>query len=698
MKGATATIAGVPIKGAVGWAIQPGTAPFLTTVTVDRDGLDDPSSLMGKPTTLSAEGIGGKWSVGGVYVVDYAPGTDPYNWTLTLADKRYWWPRTHVLRRYNVRRRTGSRRLLREGFPTQLPGGVDDVAFELATLYEPGRKWTARDAIVDVVTVLDGAPPIPAEIPTRDIPLDDVEIDDDGATALGRLLRHVSGCAVYIDEMGVTRFFDETDKAAAAALLRKMGQPVVGKGIADAVSYAGIRPPWVDVLFSIEQELKFTSVDEGGAYSRRSDRTKFLENVLQVTDETLVVAGRTVTRGTWITFDEAFAAWGSFSSKNAAGATMTLGNITHAKVQQLWMGGGLERVYTSIGQAIPEANWTPRIREIRKHYRQTYRISPYWMNRIRLIRGERVAIIDPETGTRAPARVIADYAVMPSVRGRFFDPQLQGYILNVTDVYSDSLSAAGYAPATVEIVAPDLGIFHLSYEAGPNNLLSEVFPCAFEEPIPQGNFKKGAKVNVFGDGTQVKGVRSIFLASGHRVAVVLTAIPSAPNSNDQLYRFRVKSGDVPFKVGECAGRGWEIRLGSDFATARMAWTDAAETLIDKVFGVPQNPVPGVRPTYAAGDALESAGLLVDSAEVKALAKAAAASVYSQLLDRVAGTQADGPDDTRHPTGNATMIVHGIDAGGEINTLVRFDKTSGRLDPQTFIPAEVRRRLMRQVQP
>jgi hypothetical protein len=701
VKGAGATINGIPIKGAVGWAIQAGTVPFITSVIVDRNGLDDPGTIMGKPVKLSAEGIGGSWEVSGVYVIDYAPGGDPYNWALTLADKRYFWPRSHVMRRYNVRRRTGDRRLLREGFPTQLPGTVDDFAFELSTLYAPGTLWDPITALRDVVSILDdGKTPDIAGIPARSVPLEDVEIDEDGATALTRLLRHVPGAAVFIDENGSTRFFDETEKAAASALLRKMGAPVVGKGIADEVRYDGIRPAWVDVLFSIEQELKFTSIDEGGAYSRRGSKSKDLENVLQVTDETLTLAsGRVVTRGTWITMDEAFAAWGSFSRKDARGVVASLGNITHAIVRKYWFGGRLESVYGSLGQAIPEANWVPRIREIRKHYRQTYRITPYWMTRIRSIRAERVAIIDPETGTRAPARVVANYAVMPSMRGRFFDPSLQGYILNVNNVYSDSLAAAGYAPATASILAPDLGIFHLAFETGPNNLLSEVFPCAFEEPIPQGNFAAKVGRNVFGDSTMVKGVAPISLAATHKVAVVLTAVPSAPNSNDQFLRVRINPGDVPLAVGACSGRGWEIRVGPGAGTtARMAWTDAAETLIDKVFGVPQNPSPGTKPTYAGGDALANAGLLMDSAEVRNLALAAAASLYSQMVDRVAGAHASRADTSLAPIGNATAVVHGIDADGAINSIVRFDKTSGRLDVPTFVNNDTRRKLMRMVQP
>lgn len=697
MKGASATIDGVPIKGAAGWAIQAGTLPYMATFTVDRDGMSNPADLMGKPMTLTAEGIGGTWSVAGLYLVDYAPGSDPYNWSITLADKRYWWPRKAVVRRYNMRRRTGSTRLLREGFPTQLPQGVDDVAYELATLKTPGETWKAKDALLDIITILDGTPPVPDKIPTRNVPLDDVELDDDGAGAVTRLLRHIPGCAVYVDATGTTRFFDETD-GSAADVLRAMGDAVVGKGIAEAVDYSGIRPTDIDALWTMEVELKFTSIDEGGTYSTRGNTTKYLENVLQVTDETLVVAGRTVTRGTWITFDEAFAAWGSFAAKNGVGAASSAGNISHEMVRSLWFGGALERMYTQLGALKPDANWLPRIREIRKHYRQTYRISPYWMNRIRSLRAERVAIIDPETGTRAPARVVCNYAVAPSVRGILFSPATQGVVLNVTDVYSDDLATAGYAPATVSILSNDLGILHLSFETGVNNILAEVFPCAFEEPIPQANFAAKAAVNIFGDGTHVRSVAPARLASNHKVAIVLTAVPSAPNSNDQLYRHRVSAGASPLAPGTCRGKPWEVRMGSGIATARFAWSDRFESMIDKVFGVPQNPMPGVAPTYAGGDALAGAGLLVDKDEIVNLSKATAAAVYAQLVDRIVGTQAGPPQADLNPTGSATAILHGIDANGPINTLVRFDRTSGRLDPQTFIDNNTRRKLFRMVQP
>jgi hypothetical protein len=696
---AGATIGGVIIKGAAAWAIQPGTAPFQTVVHVDRDALPDPTRLMGrsKPQRLVVEGVGGRWEVDGVFVVDYAPAGDPYNWALTLADRRYWWPRDHILRRYNIRRRTGSMRLLTEGHPVLVPEAVSDFGYELATLLSPGKRWEPLDALKDVLTILDGSAPDHG-VTARTVPMDDVELDDDGASAVTRLLRQMPGTNCYVSAAGQTALFDETDRAAAEQVLRAMGSPVVGKGIAAGVVYAAIRPKGINALLTVEQEVKFTSLQDGTSYSTRGSTAKYMENVMEVTDLSLTLTtGRVVARGTWITVQEAIDAFGGISGTNADGKAFSFPKLTVALIRQLWFSNF--RNYIGAAASVAGVDWVQRIASIQKHFRQTYRISPYWMNRIRVIRAERVAIIDTENGTRAPAFVTQNYAINFNQRGMNFASQNQGIVVNTTNAYNDSLPLAKAAPFSVSILNMDLGILHLSAQTDMQGYATSFLPSALEATPQMAPSLKDK--NPWTDGTVLQGANPAMLAETHRVAIVLTCVPSAPNSNDQLFRVKVTPSDVEssfsLPVGACDGPEWEVRIGPGIATARFAWNDDFEDLIDKSFGVPTNPTPGVRPTYKNGDALAAANLLVDAKEVKDLAKAAAASIWSQMTDRVVGTQAGPADDSLHPTGNATIVVHGIDGDGAINSLVRFDRISGRLDVAAFLSNDVRRKLMRMVQ-
>lgn len=706
----SATIAGVVILNApdVSWEESVGETPYTTAVVVAERDAQRLRAIVGSPTTLSVNGEGdtGSFSVQRVYVIDEQPTAHPDMVAFTLADKRWLWQRSHVLRRFNVRRRTGNRRLLTEGFPVEIPGDVADYAYETATLLNGTTPWTAAQILLDVLSQVDGEEPDPAGMPTRQTTVENVEIDDAGGDAVGRALDFMPGAAVYVGLDGRTRFIDETDLRLAQTVLRKFGAPVVGMGLAAPVSYAGVRPKWVDVLFTIEQELKFTSREEGGSYATRGDKSKYMENVLPVPDLTLQVGGRTVTRGTWITVDEAFTAWGAPTAGAGAGAGAAGVNtaayaLTHTIVRQLWHGGRLEAVYTDLGKIVADADWAARIRAVRQHYRQTYRISPYWMARIRSLSAERVAIIDPENGVRAPAFVTADYAYAPSVRGRWIDRNQQGIVVNVS-AYSDSLAAAKQAPATVQILDEQLGILHLSYSTDALGLWEQVYPCKFASPIPQMNFGRGKDSGVTTDGAVYEGAAPVALSDNHRVAVVITAVPSAPNTNDQLYRIKVTpkgATAVGPEVAGGSGPSWAIRVGPGITTARMAWSDAMESQIDRAFGAgPEFLSRGAQPTYQAGDALAGAGLLVDSREVERVAQAMAASLYSGMADKIVGQVAGDLDPSIVPIGNATAVVHSLGPDGALNTLVRFDRRAGRIDSSALLDNATRRLLFRQVQP
>lgn len=705
-----ATIDGIPILTStpVAWALTAGSQPYQTAVAVAKKAVKNPDDLVGKKTTLSVSGDKDGFTAS-CYILGVTQGAHPETLLLALSDKRWLWPRTHVLRRYNVRRKTGNRRLLTEGVPQALTLTVDDYYYEVATLHRKKERWTIETAIRDVLGSVDDGPIETGGVKFLDVPFENVEVDDPGDAAIDRIRSLASGLNVYVALDGTTTLIDETDLASATAALRQFGDPVVGRGIAAKTNRAGIRPAYVDVLFSVEQELKFVNVTEGDTYSRRANTEKYIENVVQVPDITLTLAdGRVVTRGTWITVDEAFAAWNSSrASFPAPGAGIDLSGYqwSHDTVQTYWLEGHLEQIFTAIGTVSGSRNdEMARLAAIRHCYRTTYRISPYWMNRIAHLFPYRVAIIDEENGTRAPARIFANYAYSPSVRGVFADPSKAGWILNEDGIYSDSLAACGFSPATLSIEDEQLGIVRFNFQLASTNIWQQVYPCLIGNP-PAADYRKGKTSPVVTGGAVYGSVANApRLASGHKCGFVLTASPSAPNSNDQLYRVRVtaaEAGGMGIHSTPATGPGMEVRVGigsTAAGVARFMWSDDSERFIDEFFGKSSDGTGG-RPSYAAGAALERAGLLIGADETHQIAKSIAAAVYSSLTDRVVGTQAMRLGKaTLKPTGNLVEVVFGIDSQGAMNTTGNFNPTAGRVDVTSLLSADVRRKLLRLAQP
>lgn len=706
---ARATIDGIPILTStpIAWSLVAGTQPYQTVLAVAKKAVRDPAALVGKKTSLVVTGDKDGFTAA-CHIIGVTQGAHPQVLLVTVADKRWLWPRRHVLRRYNVRRKTGNRRLLTEGVPKSMTVTVDDYYYELATLHQKTKTWTIEAALRDVLGTVESGETLDAGgVRFREIPFENVEIDDPGDAAIDHVRALSSGLNVYVALDGTTTLLDETDLEGATKVLRQFGDPVVGKGIAATTARAGVRPAHVDVLFSIEQELKFTSADEGSTYAR--DKTlKYIENVVEVPDVTLTLAdGRVVTRGTWITVDEAFAAWNaSRAAFPAPGAGIDTSGWTwsHETVQVLWL-FGLEAIFTGIGEVSGERNdEAARVAAIRSCYRTCYRIAPYWMNRIHHLFNYRVAIIDEENGTRAPARIFANYAYSPSARGVFADPSKAGWILNESGVFSASLAACGYSPATLAIVDEQLGIVRFNFHLTSASLWQTVYPCLIGNP-PAADFRKGKTSPVVTGGAVYGTIANApRLSATHNAGFVLTASPSAPNSNDQLYRVRVTAGEVGsmgISATPANGPGMEVRVGlgaTAAGVARFAWSDDAERFIDAMFGK-NDPGTGGEASYSNGAALERAGLLVGSDETQQIAKSIAAAVYSSLTDRVVGTQAMRLGKaTLKPTGNLVEVVFSVDGQGAMNTTGNFNPTAGRVDVTSLLSADVRRKLLRLAQP
>lgn len=683
----------LPADVSVVWEFRYGVDPYTTSLHVAAEDETAAVALIGKPTTL----VLATRTIREVYVLSVEPGPIPELRRVTIADVRWKWNRQHVRRDYNSRIRSGDRRLVREGVSDEVREIAEKVVYRQASLKDGTTPWEGPAVLADVLELVHGKAAVTAW-KRAGPPIEDLHLDDPGDAALARAMEACPGASPWIDEDGDVQWADTLDQAGAAAALAGAAPPAVGWGLAGLSRLAGIRPANVNVLFSIEQELRFDSVDEGGAYAP-TKTSRYLENVAPIPDATLTMAdGRVLVRGTYVTFEELFAAW-NLTTVARPGKRVQPLPLSHDAVQRGWF--GLEWLYTSVGVGVSSAtdDWTARIQCIRNHYRLTYRISPYWSNRMLSLRANRVGIFDPVTQSRSPALVFCDYTIDPTAHGAYSDAGLQ-HSLMVVDGYNSSLPLAKQAPATVSIVDQDLGIVRLNFGSDTYGLFATKFPCAIEHG-PALDFRKEqtqalALGTVYGTGVGGGG-EGARLAANHKVGIVLTAVPFGPNSGDQLYRVKVSAGEAASLVPgaePASGPDWDLRVS--LTTARFMWRDEDETNIDKVFGR-DTDTPSKKPTYPASK-LEAAGLLVDGEAVKAVARAAAAALYSTLVDRISGAHGYKAQGSVYPVGNLVGTRLEAHPDGAFMLALRFGGQTQRLDVFQLLDAGTRRALFGLAQP
>jgi hypothetical protein len=172
------------------------------------------------PLTLEMEGI----KFAQLWCIGEAPSDSPYWRTVKIADRRWFWPYAWVLRRYNMRKRTGVRRANAIDVP-ELDPVLDTIQFHEWSLYNPtpgqggtANRWKAVEAIKDtlksaVAQDKAGTPSIVIKVGNgmRRIPMENVELDDPGDAAIERILRYLPEARVWVDEGGAVIVDKRTD-------------------------------------------------------------------------------------------------------------------------------------------------------------------------------------------------------------------------------------------------------------------------------------------------------------------------------------------------------------------------------------------------------------------------------------------------------------------------------------------------------
>lgn len=687
----TATLAGIPLKTtpAVGWDFTPGVTPYERVFRVSSANADKLAKIT-DDVTLVVEAAGRpRLEVKKLSIMSIEPTNHRDFKFVRVSDSRWKWPSAFVTRQYNVPRRTGDyKRLSQDGVPVQVQQVVAEVAYARWSLYprdNPTAVWTAHLTVADILEAVVGAGNYRVVFPSqRKGTVVGARFFADGASAIHQALAFLPGSNVKLDEEGRAVVYDELD-GSDARLLEK-GPVYRGPSLSTVVDWKRRRPIRVDVLFEREVELRFDSKDEAGTTESLDDR--LVENVAPLPDVSLTINGQTYASGTWVTFDALFGYWPVPGSGRVA--------LTHTTVQQKFMFKGfLDSYARPNGATEPDVPWAQRVACVLNHYRQTYRVTSRWMDRIKAIHPYRIALMDPVKGTRARASVFSNYAVKPTVMG-LVKAAAEGSTARIWNVngYSALLSGSKQsAPATISIEDDDQGIFTINYALDRNGEVAKIYPSAVV-----GVDSTGAKIASYDLRKMQKGRGEALatdycrLKSAHKLAVVLTVEPGAPNDERICHLETVgpeaASKSLGVEIGACNGPVWTILVKSRFMKARTEWLDtyADNGATDEAFGLTAFK-------KSKEPQLSKLGQPTNWREVREVAIAAASALYATLLDHPEGQHVIRLDPSIRPTGHASSVEHSLRPDGGTRTTITFPRTVHGVDIAGILPAEIQKRIL-----
>jgi hypothetical protein len=267
-----AALAGVQLLAdqVAGWTLTAGIQPYQRIFYAERSHAEKILEKRGRFVELELFAPGCKpIVVQKLLIIGSVPGDRPENLGILVTDRRALWPRIHVARSFNVRRRNGQVRLLAEGsFEGESKLAVD-VDYAKWSLKEGTTPWKPLEVLAEILTALGGEFILPAK-GKRQIEVENLEIDSQGDFALSEALVYLAGYDVTIDLEGTVRVFDTRDRSEIEAV--RLATPVLyEQGWAEGTQRDAWRPARVEVLFERECELRF-DYNEEEARTRRGVR------------------------------------------------------------------------------------------------------------------------------------------------------------------------------------------------------------------------------------------------------------------------------------------------------------------------------------------------------------------------------------------------------------------------------------------
>lgn len=730
----------------IAWRLQPGPRPYSTVVSVNRRQWPALKEKMGQPLDLQfRDQRGAEVVFQQVYILHVVPSAGPNLVSFVIADRRWKWSYKLVARDYNVPKKTGDRTAF--GIvPVENEVIVDQYNYRRSSLNKDGRRWTAKDALRDVLTIVDGEEGENWLI--ESFPIDDSQgeegtlsvqnllIRDQGDGAIGRVLAQIPGAELYVRADGKVVVFDGADLAAAEQFRAALPPATWDGEKSEMVERAAIRPAKVVVHYQREVEVVFDHQDDWNDTQTNPDRdAPYLENVIPTVDreteiteydpETNRRVTKTVPPGTWVNIKE----W--LYAMHLRQPSSSPFDWTFETIRAAWLVGDLDGVLGSRADEEERGNVAARIQAFKQHFRQTYRINRRYMERIRDIEAIRAALLDPISGARAPAAVWGESTSVATVKGQR---------LIARDAIGDAASAGMYqrinsyppaatptiqvppGPARVVILDHDLGIFRVEWIVSPYGTVESFIPSFLEDST-------GGTGNVIGDLAlqdshpmgpglvREGGHNGIYLARTMRMKVMLTVVPAAPNNTRQFHRIEVDASKIAekyqaeYRIKDGKGPDLHVFVPPNEADARFGWQDdsAAAGTVSQLLGLNSED-----PNEAGIDSQDLPGFVLVNGqadgnnELTAHSAAFAAEILAAYADNLQGnvatvmsTERGGRQETNvRLVGNmaSTSVVAAPYPSGKVAVVYEFPGQQRQISRMALLPASVRHLLLGIVKP
>jgi len=706
---ARATLMGIPMVNTmpIGWKFTTGVAPHTRIFEFHESAVEGMTSMSTGAAGASTTGEKPTWVgssvhlsitpkqgdaliVENVWVIGEVPSSQPFLRAFMVADVRWLWKRKHIYRFFNVPRRTGETFLF-NGVPDQV-ASLDHKLKYIDWSMKDDKPWTAKDIVKSVADEVIGKSWEFQDEPFGDLPVQSYEIDDSGDSALNRVLANLPGFDLFVDRTGKTRFFNSRDVKKGAHLIESI-KSIEGSASPRATDMRFIRPEKIRVLFNRECELRFDSLEETDENDTAGPlgKSMVMENVLRLPDQYLKVGDKMRNRGEWVTVKEAMAAWNENLPEGAPPLKFKL-------LREMWiLGNAIESLYDKLGVRKPDRDWVGRIASLREHFRRTYRINPAWVRRFKSLKMYRLGIFDPITGVRPGSVAMMDFCVECSWRGLSLQVGNQFTHLNVegypgADGNPDSDGQP--APALITLLDEHQGIVHIELRTDHMNTWKTMYPSRL---VDEDYHMTSVVVDVSKwrnnplslDFLVTGGHRPPFLDPAHRVCIIVTAVPAAPNNSGQLHDIEVEPEDAaePYKkYGRAAAGGqgvpWDVRFGPNLQ-ARILWDQSSKQLYPVIFGFD-----------GSEDGMPSKGIqhmVMNDKLLKETARRVAQSLWGDMISRYEGTKTShwDPTDDKDIVGNVDVIEHILMPTGQLLSRWTANPTLRKLDPAFFMGDSMR---------
>lgn len=705
----TATLAGVPLEAVetVGWKFIDGVQAYQRSFEMKRTNAQKLLDANADEVELYYERNGKPKTIKALKILSAASSaTHPDRMVIVVADRRWKWDFELIVRYFNIRSNSGEFRLV-DGKLLRVPP-IADITFKKYSLKGELTEWTAQQAFEDVLNeVTHGQYSVAGVNWNTSINIDGLVLRDRGSTAVQRCFMFIPALTVWVDENGITQAKLESDGGEDAEV-KGATPPLEGFPLPEYVKLDRVRPSAIEVYFQTQDEVRFdglegytSSTTSGGLVSPPEPRS--IENVVQLPDTIAYVsgprAGQRVLMNTIVPLDQFLLdAWNADATNPlviiSEKGTFNVPPVTFAIIQRLFLAPSGYHAYYEVGKQ--SKVWAKRWNAIVSNYRQTYRINRRWVDRCHSFVLRRLAIVDPERGTKAPVDVYADHCQFPTVKRMFAfhsasDTKKMAYNLFAWPVTDTTRLLVDGSLCEVAIVTPvdhDQFVFKIAFKpnaaqigdialAFPSSLASKDTGEAFD--IPSSDPKVGLGLFM---------AHRARLSAKHRVSVVLT-MWAASQGLSSLYKIEIRPDEaksvlpsaVANKIGDCRGPVLKIFVPAAVTTARSAWKDEDATLIE-----------GAILSNLAR--LESR--ILDPDHLRNVARAIAATYWSAFTDRWEGSLTTAYDPTARPVGRIRAVSHMLNAKGVFVTERDMQPGEVAIDWMALVPEDTRLKLFERV--